>query len=186
MTQRHGQREEWFRSLFGDAYEDVLRFAQRRVHPSSAEDVVAEAFLVAWRRIEDAPRRPQDLRPWLFGITRHCLLNVRRGQGRQEALAVRLAEAVPAEVMAGSLDSDLVALRVDLAAAWRELSADEQEVLALAVFENLTSRQAGRVLGITSAAYRLRLMRARRALRREFEHAPAESPSPIALEESTS
>lgn len=35
------------------------------------------------------------------------------------------------------------------------------------MFEDLTSPQAAQVLGITSAAYRLRLLRARRALRRQ-------------------
>jgi RNA polymerase sigma-70 factor, ECF subfamily len=186
MTGWHREREEWFRSLFADAYDDLLRFAQRRVHPSRAEDVVAEVFLVAWRRIDDAPKRAQDLRPWLFGIARHCLLNARRGQGRQEALAVRLAETAPPEGVSGSLDPDLVAMQIDLAAGWRGLSAGQQEVLALAVFENLTSRQAGRVLGITSAAYRLRLMRARHALRRQLDPARPESTSPTALEETAS
>ena len=47
---------------------------------------------------------------------------------------------------------------------WKRLSAAEQEALALTVFDDLTSPQAALVLGITSTAYRLRLMRARRAL----------------------
>lgn len=82
-------REARFRALYADAYVDVLRFAQRRVHPSHAEDVTADAFLVVWRRLDDAPERPDDVRAWLFGIARHCLLNTRRGVGRHEALAVR-------------------------------------------------------------------------------------------------
>ena len=182
MTRLRREREQRFRSLYADAYEDVLRFVQRRGHPSHAEDVVAEAFLVAWRRIDEAPRLPGDLRAWLFGIARHCLLNTRRGEGRREALAVRLAEVVPAEGAARTRDPDVVAFRMELAAAWRGLSADEQEVLALAVFEDLTSRQAGRVLGITSAAYRLRLMRARHALRRQLDCAGLTS-NPTALQE---
>jgi RNA polymerase sigma-70 factor, ECF subfamily len=183
MTTSQRHREERFRALYSDAYEDVLRFAQRRVHPAQAEDVVAEAFLVAWRRMADAPRQPDDLRAWLFGIARRCLLNARRGQGRGEALAVRLAEALPAE--AGGLDAELVALRLDLAAAWRELTAAQQEVLALTVFENLTSAQAGRVLGVSSVAYRLRLGRARRALRRQLDLAQPEPTNLVLAEEPT-
>jgi RNA polymerase sigma-70 factor (ECF subfamily) len=159
-----------FRALYADAYADVLRFAQRRVHPSHAEDVAAEAFLVAWRRLDEAPKRFDDLRAWLFGIARNCLLNARRGQGRQDALAVRVAESSRPP---GGVDADFLALRVDLAAAWRQLSDAEQEVLSLTVFEDLTSPQAASVLGISSASYRLRLMRARRALRRQLELANA-------------
>lgn len=88
--QRH--REERFGSLFADAYLDVLRFAQRRVHPSHAEDVAAEVFLVAWRRLDQTPRTAGDARAWLFGIARHCLLNAERGQDRRDALAVRISE----------------------------------------------------------------------------------------------
>ncbi|WP_163513082.1 RNA polymerase sigma factor [Fodinicola acaciae] len=162
-----------FRALFADAYGDVLRFAQRRVHPSHAEDVAADAFLVAWRRLDDAPTRFDDLRAWLFGIARHCLLNARRGHGRQDALAVRVAESSTPPPTA---DADFLALRVDLAAAWRQLSDAEQEVLSLTVFEDLTSSQAARVLGVSSASYRLRLMRARRALRHHLALANAPFP----------
>jgi RNA polymerase sigma-70 factor (ECF subfamily) len=162
-------REARFRALYADTYVDVLRFAQRRVHPSHAEDVTADAFLVAWRRLSDAPNRPDDLRAWLFGIARNCILNTVRGQGRRDALAVRVAETALPAGPAHGLDADLVAQQMDLAAAWRRLSETDQEALALAVFEDLTSPQAGRVLGITAASYRLRLLRARRALRRQLD-----------------
>lgn len=164
-------REARFRALYADAYGDVLRFAQRRVHPSHAEDATADAFLVAWRRLDDAPNRPDDLRAWLFGIARHCLLNTLRGQGRRDALAVRVAATMPSPGLADGIEADLVPQRIDLAAAWRQLSETHQEALSLTVFEDLTSPQAARVLGITPASYRLRLLRARRALRRQLDHA---------------
>lgn len=169
-----------FRALYADTYPDVLRFAQRRVHPSHAEDVVADTFLVAWRRLADAPSRTDDTRAWLFGIARHCLLNTRRGLGRQDSLAVRIAEVSPLTEAAVAED-EAAALRLDLAAAWRLLNAAEQETLALTVFEDLTSPQAGRVLGITAASYRLRLLRARRTLRRHLEQAGARPGDTLAV-----
>ncbi|GGN61885.1 DNA-directed RNA polymerase sigma-70 factor [Actinoplanes lobatus] len=164
-------RESRFRALYADTYADVLRFAQRRVHPSHAEDVVADTFLAAWRRMDVAPRRHGDARAWLFGIARNCLLNTRRGLGRQDALAVRLAEVRP---VAGGAEDAAITWRLDLATAWRGLSAAEQETLALTVFDGLDSKQAARVLGITATSYRLRLLRARRALRRGLGPDPAE------------
>jgi RNA polymerase sigma-70 factor (ECF subfamily) len=155
-------QETRFRALYADSYADVLYFAQRRVDHSHAEDVVADAFLVAWRRFGEAPPTDDDLRAWLFGIARNCLLNTRRGNGRQTALAVRLNTAPAVEDTATDL-------RLDLAAGWRRLSDAEQEALSLAVFENLTSAQAARVIGISATAYRLRLLKARRALRRHLE-----------------
>lgn len=175
-------REERFRALFTTAYADVLRFAQRRAHPAQAEDVVAEAFLVAWRRLEDAPTTPGDLKAWLFGITRNCLLNTRRGQERQQALAVRLAQAHAVEAPPGQTD-ETIAHRVDLATAWRQLTPAEQEVLTLTIFEELTSAQAARVIGISPAAYRLRLMRARRRLRHHLDSSTPAAKVDPAIEE---
>lgn len=34
-------------------YADLLRFVQRRAGPSPAEDVVADAFMVVWRRLDE-------------------------------------------------------------------------------------------------------------------------------------
>lgn len=166
-------REERFRLLYADAYDDVLRFVQRRIGPDRAEDVVAEAMLVVWRRVDEVPNEPGDSRAWLFGIARNCLLNSHRTRRRHEALAVRLADTVALIPTMGVVSdaADLVARRVDVAAAWARLSASDQEILSLSVFEDLTSSQAGAVIGISAGAYRLRLSRVRRALRRDLEGA---------------
>lgn len=168
--------EERFRAVYADAYDDVLRFVQRRVDPrhvdpGHAEDVVAEAMLAAWRRVEELPGELGDARAWLFGIARNCLLNASRSHRRQDALAVRVARIEPGAARTTPDGADAVAERIDLAAAWSELSATDQEALGLTVFEGLTSTRAGAVLGITDTAYRLRLSRARRALRRRLEGA---------------
>ncbi len=54
--------ERRFRALYHDAYFDLLRFAQRRVSVTHAEDVVGDVMLVAWRRLDDVPFDP-DLAP---------------------------------------------------------------------------------------------------------------------------
>ena len=162
-----------FTALFDGAYGDVLRFVRRRHGDEGAEDVVADAFLVAWRRLEDLPEDPGDARAWLFGIARGTLANSRRGGRRRDALGVRIADH-GAHDDAG--DDDAAALRLDVGRSWRHLSAAEQEVIALAVLDGLTSAQAAQVLGITPVAYRLRLSRARRRLRRLVD----EGPPPVA------
>ncbi len=160
-------RESRFRAVYEATYDDLLRFAQRRVDRSHAEDVTADVFLVAWRRLDDLPERVEDARPWLFGVARATLLNHRRGSRRRDALAVRLTDAS----LMGSVDSaaDLTVSRLDLAAGWARLSDAEQEALSLTVWEGLSSAQAGVVLGCSATAYRLRLSRARRALRRHLD-----------------
>ncbi|GIJ29546.1 DNA-directed RNA polymerase sigma-70 factor [Micromonospora qiuiae] len=180
--QRHlPEREAQFTGLYEATYADLLRFVQRRVHPTHAEDVTAEAFLVAWRRLDDLPHQHGDARAWLFGIARGVILNTVRGAGRQLALRVRLAETPAAA--ATHLDTDMIAHQVDLARGWQLLSDVHQEALALSVFEGLTAPQAARVLNISPVAFRLRLSKARRALRLHAGHLPPPLTAPTRLPE---
>lgn len=169
-------RETVFRSFFADAYPDALRFAQRRTASDRAEGAVAEAMLVAWLRFSDAPSDSGQRHAWLFGIVRDTLLNAGRSEAPQVAVGVRIMDA--ATVMDTPDHAEHVAQRLDLARAWEQLPSGQQEVLALAIFEQLTAPQAARVLGICGVAFRARLSRARRALHSLISHS---SPSPGAI-----
>ena len=167
-------REDRFRSLFAAHHGAVLAFARRRSNPAHADDIAAETFLVAWRRLDAVPSRPGEALPWLYAVARHCLLNAQRSERRRDAVLVRIADARQAD---DGLDVDAIARRADLVTAWRLLSPTDQEVLALALWEDLPSPQAASVLGITATAYRLRLSRARRALRRLLDPTPSSEPA---------
>ncbi len=169
-------REQEFAAFFAATYADLLRFVQRRIHPVQAEDVVADVYLVVWRRFDQLPEPPGQRKAWLFGIARRTLFNAARGHGRQHALAVRLINLAPPESH-DSTEADLTALRVDISAAWPRLSAVDQEALCLSVLDGLDAPSAARVLGITPVAFRLRLSRARRALRARIN--PSHRGSPL-------
>lgn len=169
------EREQRFREIYDAVYVDLLRFVRRRVHPTHAEDVVGDVLLVAWRRLDDVPVDRSAARAWLFGVARKTLQNTRRREDRHDALAVRLAEVRHGPGDAGH-HPDLVACRTDIAAAWPLLSATDQEAIALAVLDGLTAPEAATVLGITSTAFRLRLSRARRVLRRQVGSTAAGDP----------
>ena len=69
----------------------LLRYALRRLDDrSDAEDLVAETFVVAWRRFDDIPPRDQELF-WLYGVAGRVLVNVLRGHQRSMRLEMRLA-----------------------------------------------------------------------------------------------
>ena len=62
--------------------------ARRRIGADEAEDVLAETFLVAWRRRDDVP---DDALPWLYAVAGNVLRNRTRAQRRRAALSARLA-----------------------------------------------------------------------------------------------
>lgn len=167
-------RETRFRQLYATTYSDVLRFALRRAQAGHAEDVTAEVFLVAWRRFPDVPVAPGEAKAWLLGVARLTLHNNSRGRQRYAALAVRIAEDLPRQLESDP-DLDALTRRLDLAAAWPRLSPSDQEAIALIAWDGLTTAQAATVIGVSAVAFRLRLSRARRALRRHL----SESPRPV-------
>ncbi|WP_276320735.1 RNA polymerase sigma factor, partial [Phytoactinopolyspora endophytica] len=81
-----------FEDLFTAESRAVLGYALRRVQVADdAADIVAETFLVAWRRIDDVPQG-RDGRLWLYGVARRVCANHVRGDRRRHRLAERLRE----------------------------------------------------------------------------------------------
>ncbi|WP_149205076.1 RNA polymerase sigma factor [Actinotalea subterranea] len=148
--------EELFTTLFESTHQALLAYAVRRVaDPADAADVVAETFLVAWRRLDDVPPGDQA-RPWLFGVARRVLANLYRGERRRTALAERLRESLSEVVV----PPDLAPVEVAMAA----LRPDDQELLRLVAWEELARDEIALVLGIPKATVRVRLHRARQRL----------------------
>ncbi|MGL5811343.1 MAG: RNA polymerase sigma factor [Nocardioides sp.] len=161
-------REARFRELYEARYLDVLRYVQRRTGPDHVDDAVAEAFTIAWRRLDDIPIHEAAAAAWLYGVARRVLSNQRRGRDRRIALDLRIAEVARSTNSAAD-DTGFATMRLDVASAWRQLSATDRETLALSAWEGLTATEAAAVLGITGTAFRLRLSRARRSLRRSMQ-----------------
>src|SRR5215470_9975073 len=138
----------------------VLAYALRRTSREEAADVVAETFLVAWRRLDDVDER--SALPWLYAVARRVLLSQQRATRRQQAIAERVAAGLP-EASETAFGSPRV---LEALAA---LSEAEREVLLLTAWEELSSTDAARVLGCSATAYRIRLHRARKRLRERLE-----------------
>ncbi|MBI4933067.1 MAG: sigma-70 family RNA polymerase sigma factor [Actinobacteria bacterium] len=152
MNDRRGR----FEAVFREVYEPLQRYAHRRVDPATADDVVADALLVLWRRLDDIPAG-QAL-PWSYGVARRCLANHRRSDHRQGQLIDRLM-AEPDERVDAAREPDPV-----LEEALAELSADDREIVRLWAWEGLPPRDIAVVLDITPNAAAIRVHRAKSRL----------------------
>ena len=170
---RESENAAAFRRIFEAAFDDLVRYAERRVVESAVDDVVADTFLVAWRRFDELPAEPSEARAWLFAVARRILANTHRGRRRSHAVAVRIASQ-PRHHHDDAAD---VAHRVDLARAFERLTPRDQEVLALVAWDGLSTAEAARVLEISTSALSVRLSRARRRLREHLEPRPSEGAS---------
>ena len=153
-----------FDACFRAHYAEVLAYVLRRVgERPRAEDVAAETFAVAWRRLDALPAEPL---PWLLGIARQLILNDARSMRRRSRLRARMAGV---SRPGGGVDvADSVSERSAILAAFGRLSEREREVLRLAAWEGLDARRAAATLGCSPGAYAVRLHRARRRLAAEL------------------
>lgn len=185
MTVTPEDPEERFRRLYADHFDAVLGFALRRCdRPEDAADVVADTFLVAWRRLRHVPS--DGTRPWLYGVARRTLANHRRGDVRRAALGRRLRDQLGTAV-AGVADD--VCHRVDVTAAMARLGGRDEEILQLHLWEGLAPREIGEVLGLPATVVRPRLSRAKARLREILGndpdpagHLPTRTPTATAKE----
>lgn len=134
----------------------VLSYARRHVGLNDAPDVVSETFVVAWRRLSQVP---EPALPWLIGTARRIIDNTRRSDRRRMALAQRV-ELLSALAAPGTE----VSARNEALQRLAELPEHYREALLLVAWDGLNSAQAAAATGLSAAAFRKRLQRARTVL----------------------
>ncbi|MFC7532992.1 RNA polymerase sigma factor [Actinoplanes sp. GCM10030250] len=143
-----------FERLYRDCYQDLLRYALRRTsQPETAADVVADTFLVAWRRFDDLP--PGNGRAWLFGVARNVLATQHRSARRSADLAARLRHELGGAVVTAPEPP------AEISAAFATLNDADQELLRLVAWEGLSAEELAVALDCSANAARIRLHRAR-------------------------
>ena len=164
--------DEALARLVRDYHDRVHRFGMRVCRDSfDAGDAVQEAFTKLARR-PDVARAPDTL-SWLLTVVRNACRRMLRPFARERrVLGERMegADAFPAE----ALDPEAALARWRLVravhAAIARLDQPHREVLILRDLEGLSGSETSAALGLTEAAMKTRLHRARAELRRALEH----------------
>jgi RNA polymerase sigma-70 factor (ECF subfamily) len=167
-----------FDELFTATHRRVFAYVVRRgTAPADVDDVVADVYVVAWRRFDDVSW--DDPLPWLIGVARNLLRNQQRAQRRNGALLQRLRSEPPPDQAASDAAigevEDIRAVRRALA----NLSDADRELLQLAAVEELSPAQIAVVLDCKAVTARVRLHRARTRLRAALERSAADGSADV-------
>lgn len=150
--------------LFRQYSSRLLDYAHSRgMSWAESEDVVAEVYVVCWRRLDDVP---SDALPWLFGVARKVVANRHRSHRRRDALRERAERNLP--TFSQDIPSD--GRDAVLLEALRQLSERDREILLLVGWDGLSHQEAARALGCKSIALRVRLFRAKDRLLKQMDH----------------
>ncbi|MFJ2394645.1 RNA polymerase sigma factor [Streptomyces sp. NPDC087843] len=176
MTAQH------FRDVYEECCPRVLAYATSLVGRQVGEDITSETFTIAWRRVRDLP---DPALPWLLGVARNLVRELRRRDSRQYALAAAEAQRIISGARADAGD-DVAAVVTEREAALQalaSLSDADRELLTLIAWHGLSARQAAQVLGCTTATLTVRLYRARRRLENSLEPSAVlgDAPVPVAV-----
>lgn len=153
---------DWFEDLYRETHDAVLGYLTRRVPPSDAADLLAETYLIAWRRRDELPAA-EGRRPWLFGVARRLLLAHQR---RQPVVLPLDGDHACAEAAPGPDSTDRGAA---VRRALVSLGPVDRELVTLTVWDGLSPAEAAAVVGLTAGTARVRLHRARARLARHPE-----------------
>jgi RNA polymerase sigma-70 factor (ECF subfamily) len=143
----------------------LRRYLARRIGEADAEDLLHDVF-------ERAQAAAQDAEPsagWLYRIARNAALDVLRARGVREREAARAA--LEDESPSDGPDEDLARTRTRscVLGLVDQLIPAHREIVRLTELRGLSDREAAETLGITVGAAKIRLHRARRALRELME-----------------
>ncbi|MFJ4864283.1 RNA polymerase sigma factor [Streptomyces sp. NPDC088748] len=145
-------------ALVSGSHPNVRRFAHSLcASPEDAEDAAQEALIILYRKV-GMLRASGALASWMFRIVRNeCLRRARRAPHERAPLPDTAVRSAEEEVL-----QRLEAARVARAIA--ALPEDQRRVLIMRDIQGHSGRTAADALGLTTAAMKSRLHRARAAL----------------------
>ena len=166
--------EAAFGELYDRWYADVWAYCRRRVPAERTDDVVAETFLTAWRRIDDVPDG-LAARPWLYRVAYRTVGHEWRAGSRRRRLETRLRYVRPAREVTpeeSTVADDELARVIEAA---RRLRHDDAELLRLVAWERLPTAEIAEVLDIAPNTVSQRVRRARARLAEQFARSEGRS-----------
>ncbi|MEU5638656.1 RNA polymerase sigma factor [Streptomyces milbemycinicus] len=158
-----------FAVFYEENFDAVLGFVTRRTTcPQLAADLTADVFVAALEAADRYDPKRGAPAAWLYGIARNVLAAHYRGSAREQRVMARLnGRRLLDEEDIAALEERIDAERAarELVERHRALSEPLREVLDLVAVDGLTPREAAQALGLNQATVRVRLHRAKRALR---------------------
>ena len=132
---------------------------------ASADDIVQETFIRAWRHLPQLRAGDRPVRPWLYRVARNLLIDANRAA---QARPVTVPEEPAGEIGTDSGVDEILDWQL-VSAALQHLSPAHQSVLVETFYRGGTMATVARELGIPHGTARSRLHYALDALRQHLE-----------------
>ncbi|MFJ3715140.1 RNA polymerase sigma factor [Streptomyces sp. NPDC090057] len=172
VIERSWETPDAFAVIFDRHADDIHRYIARRLGTDTADDLMAETFVIAFQRRRRYDVSHPHARPWLYGIATNLIGRHRRNEARRLRALSRMASLPEGrEEQAGPEDAvtdgvGTAGAHGTLAGALAELPPRYRDVLLVVAWGELDYAEAAQALGLPVGTVRSRLHRARTRLRR--------------------
>ncbi|MFF3941772.1 sigma-70 family RNA polymerase sigma factor [Streptomyces phaeofaciens] len=154
-------RTRLLNDLVTDHTAALLAYAEKALSDRhTAEDIVQEAFIRAWRHLERLYSTEGSVRGWLLTVTRNLIIDrMRTATARRESVGTESSDLVLPD------HSEAVLVSIETTSLLRHLSPDHREVLLHTFLCDRTIQETARILGIPTGTVKSRQHYALNALR---------------------
>lgn len=158
-------------AAFGELFDRHARAVYRHcfrltASGSTAEDLLQDTFLLAWRKRERVRLQSDSALPWLLAIATNAVRSHRRSVARRLRTLDRVPADPPAvdhaETVAGRVDSER--RMAELLAAVHALPRGMRDAFTLCAWGGVSYPDAAAALGVKESTVRPRVSRARARL----------------------
>ena len=160
-----------FATLFDRHSDAVFRYAFTLTrNADSAQELVQESFITAWKKLADIRLVGDSMLPWLLVACRNH--NANRQRSATVRATVPLQEQDQESVGAENRFEHVAELRAVIQAV-ELMSESDQRIVALCLFDGRSYKEAAAILGLKPTAVTKRVQRARARLRASFQEGEA-------------
>jgi RNA polymerase sigma-70 factor (ECF subfamily) len=159
---------EALRDLYRAYAGELLGFALNALgERGAAEEIVQEVFTRAWRHAERYDPARGSVRTWLYQITRHAIIDMRRRASARPALAPDGEPLLEGATAGDSIEQAMLGWQV--AAALERLTPEHRQMIRLAHFQGLSVREIAERCELPVGTVKSRTWYALRSLRLVLE-----------------
>jgi RNA polymerase sigma-70 factor (ECF subfamily) len=159
------EAHEAFEIVFRRHVGAVRAYLAARVGRDRADDLVSDTFAAAWQSRRRFDPSTSNARPWLLGIATNVLRRDFAAEDRWQTSIRNSSSFAEQSAVDTYLADDL---SQPLLRALARLSTTDRALLLLCSIGQISAVEAGRVLGISSGAARIRMHRARKRMATEM------------------
>jgi len=148
--------------LYGIYLDRIYRYVFYQVKDKmTAEDLVGEVFVKAWKAIGSYKGKSQAFSAWLYRIAHNHLIDDFRKRRKLTSLEME----TPAETGNPEQEAEGKLVQQELSEAINDLPQNQKQVILLKFIEGLDNSEIGKIMGKSQGAIRVLQMRALAALR---------------------